>query len=266
MRRLALITGASAGIGAALAKVYAAQAHDLALTSRRADRLEALAVALRARHGVEVTVLPADLADPAAPDRLIQALGQSGRHVDVLVNNAGYGLRGGFSRSSWADNRAFLEVLTTSVCALTHQVLPGMVQRGYGRVLNVSSLMGLIPGSPGDALYSAAKAFVVSFSEGLHLENRGAGVHVTALCPGLTRSEFHDIAGLTTAIERVPQWMWLEAEAVAIAGYEAVEANRPVCVTGAPNKAAAALARLLPHDWALEVMACQMKRYRSLGA
>jgi len=259
-RRLALITGASAGIGAAFAEAYAKKGWDLALTARRADRLETLCRTLSDHCRVEVFALPGDLADPAAPARLVEAVEMRGRSVDALVANAGYGLRGAFAEQRLEDQRAFLEVLVASVAALNRAVLPGMRERGYGRIVNVASVMGLIPGSPRGALYSAAKSFVVSFSEALHLENRSEGVHVTALCPGLTRSEFHSVAGMTDEIARAPAWAWMEAADVAAAGIEAVEANRPLCVPGVPNKAITALAKLLPEDWGLALVDRAMRR------
>ena len=259
-RRLVLVTGASAGIGEAFARACAARGWDLALTARRAERLEALAAELAARHDVTAFAVPDDLADPEAPGRLISAVAERGRTIDGLVNNAGYGLRGPTCRQSPTDQRDLMQVLTTAVMSLSHGVLPAMRAQGFGRIVNVASVLGLIPGAPGSALYSGAKAFVVAFSEAMHLENRDAGVHVTALCPGLTRSEFHEVSGMTEAIADAPPWMWMDARAVAEAGLEAVEANRPVCVPGAPNKAVVAAARLLPREWALGLIDRRMKR------
>jgi short-subunit dehydrogenase len=258
-RRLALVTGASAGIGAAFARAYAARGWDLALTARRADRLDALAGDLAARHGVTVYALPDDLSDPEAPGRLTTAVAERDRCIDALVNNAGYGLRGPTCRQSPADQRALMQVLTTAVMSLSHAVLPGMRARGYGRIVNVASVLGLIPGAPGSALYSGAKAFVVGFSEGMHLEYRAAGVHVTALCPGLTRSEFHQVSGMTADIAGAPGWMWMDAEAVAEAGLAAVEANHAVCTPGLPNKAVVLAAALLPRGWVMNLIAGRMK-------
>ena len=183
--RLALITGASAGIGAAFASLYASQGYDLAITARRADRLNAVADEVRLRYGVEILIVPADLARPDGVDGVLDEIAAHGRVVDVLVNNAGYGLPGSFVAASWDEQQAFLKVLLTSVCELTHKVLPGMLDRRFGRILNVASMAGLAPAGPGTVLYSAAKAFVVKFSQGLHLEARGAGVHVSALVPRL---------------------------------------------------------------------------------
>lgn len=264
-RRLALITGASAGIGAASARIYASHGYDVALTARRADRLEGLAAEIKLRSGVEAYAIPADLADPAGVDTVLAAIADQGRVVDALINNAGYGLPGTYAATSWADQATFLQVMLTSVCEMTHKVLPGMVERRFGRIVNVASLAGLVPGAAGHTLYAATKGFLVKFSQSLHLENLSTGVHVSALCPGFTYSEFHDVNGTRGQVSQgVPEWMWLGADEVAAAGYEAAEANRSICVPGAPNKAIAAVAKMLPDDWALALMANQGGRFRKV--
>ena len=254
--KLALVTGASAGIGAALAEVFASHGYDLALTARRADRLAAQADKLKLRHGCEVMVLPADLADPAAPAALIERITERGRSVDALVNNAGLGLAGPYAASGWRAQADFIQVMTTAPCELVRLVLPGMIERRYGRILNVASVAGLIPGAANGGLYGPSKAFLARFSQSLHLETRGQGVHVSALCPGFTYSEFHDVSGTRADMAaRIPAWLWMGADEVAEAGYEAVEANRPLCVPGAPYKAIVALGKLLPDEWLMALMA-----------
>ncbi len=255
-RRLALITGASAGIGAAFARVYAGHGYDLAITARRGDRLQQLADDIKLRHAVEILTIPADLADPAAPEHILAEVARRGRTVQALVNNAGYGLKGGFAAAGWPEQAAMLQVMLTAVCEMTHRVLPGMVGGGFGRIVNVASLAGLLPGSPGQSLYTPIKAFLIRFSNTLHVETHGSGVHVTALCPGFTCSEFHDANGSRAEIHRcTPRWMWRSAEAAAAAGYGACEANRPICIPGAPNRVIAAMARLIPDTWLLAAMA-----------
>jgi short-subunit dehydrogenase len=264
-RRLALVTGASAGIGAAFARILASHGYDVALTARRADRLEKLAEDIRLRSGVETLVVAADLAEPEGPGQVLDHLTAHGRTVDVLINNAGYGLPGAYVETSWSDQQAFIQVMLTAPCELAHRVLPGMVARRFGRIVNVASLAGLVPGAAGHTLYAATKSFLVKFSQSLHLETEGQGVHVTALCPGFTYSEFHDVNGTRAQISAsTPPWLWLGADEVAAAGYEAVEANRAVCVPGAPNKAIAAVAKLMPDDWALALMASQGPRFRKV--
>jgi len=264
-RRLALVTVASAGIGAALARVFAGDGYDVALTARREDRLVQVADDIRLRFGVETLTIPADLADPAAPSAILDHLAAHGRDVDALVNNAGYGLGGTFSDTTWADQAAVLQVMLTAPTELAHRTLPGMAERRFGRVINVASLAGLLPGSAGHTLYGAIKSYLVRFSQSLHLENQQTGVHVTALCPGFTYSEFHDVNGTReTVTSATPDWLWMGADEVAAVGYEAVEANRPVSVPGAPNKTIAAVAKVLPDDWALGLMAWQGPRIRKL--
>lgn len=264
-RRLALVTGASAGIGAAVARIYASHGYDVALTARRSDRLERLADELGLRYGVETLTFAADLAEPGAPAQILEHLAAHGRQVDALVNNAGYGLPGSYANTSWDDQQTFIRVMVTAPCELAHKLLPGMIERKFGRIVNVASLAGLVPGSAGHTLYGAAKSFLVRFSQSLHLENLATGVHVSALCPGFTYSEFHDVVGNRAEISgSTPDWLWLGADEVAAAGYEAAEANRPVCVTGAPNKAIAALAKLLPDEWSMSLMARNGPSFRKL--
>ena len=263
--RLALITGASAGIGAAFARLYARHGYDLVLTARRESRLRELSDEIRLSHGVEVVVLPADLADPKAPGAILDEIAAHGRGVDALVNNAGYGMPGAFTGSAWEEHAAFLQVMVAAPCELAHKVLPGMLERRFGRIVNVASLAGLAPGGPGATLYGAAKAFMVRFSQSLHQELQGGGVHVSALCPGFTYSEFHDANQTRAQInETIPAWLWMGADEVAAAGYEAAEANRPICVTGAPNKALAALGKLVPDEWAMALMSSQAGRFRKV--
>jgi short-subunit dehydrogenase len=264
-RRLALVTGASAGIGAAFARLLAARGHDLALSARRAERLEALAAELRGRHGVSVLVAPADLAEPAGPQRILDQIAADGRAVDILINNAGYGLPGGYAGTRWADQQAFLQVMVTAPCELAHKTLPGMVEGGYGRIVNVASVAGLAPGAAGHTLYAGAKSLMIKFSQSLHLEAAPHGVHVTALCPGFTRTEFHDVNGTRARTEAgVPPWAWLKVEPVVEAGWRAAEANRPLCVPGLAYKGVCALVKLLPENAALAIMRWQGPRFREL--
>ena len=261
-RRQCLVTGASAGIGEAFARLYARQGHDLVLTARRTLQLERLAEQLRELHGVEVETVTADLGEPGAVDKIIAAIEARGREVDVLINNAGYGLPGDYATTPWSDQQVFLQVLLTSVCEMTHKLLPGMLSRGYGRIVNVASLAGLIPGMPGSTLYGPTKAFLVRFSQALGVEVQGTGVHVTALCPGFTYSEFHDVNGTRDKMGGIPKWMWLDADTVAELGHKAVEAGQAVRVTGAPNKLVAAICKVVPDDWVLRYVGRKATSYR----
>jgi short-subunit dehydrogenase len=264
-RRLALVTGASAGIGASFVRILASHGYDVALTARRADRLDKLAEDISLRYAVEALTVTADLAEPEAPGQILDYLTAHGRTVDALVNNAGYGLSGAYGDTLWEDQQAFIQVMMTAPAELAHRVLPGMIHRGFGRIVNVASLAGLVPGSAGHTLYGGVKAFLVRFSQSLHMETQASGVHVSALCPGFTHSEFHDVNGTRAQISNsTPPWLWLSADEVAAAGYEAVEANRAICVPGAPNKAIAAISKLIPDDWQLALMASQSSRFRKL--
>lgn len=244
-RRTALVTGASAGIGVELARVFAAEGFDLVLTARRRERLDLLAHELERRHGVRARVLAEDLADPEAPQRIARALEAEAVRVDVLVNNAGYGLGKPFTRTTWREQADFLEVLLRSVVQLTHLFLPGMLERGWGRVLNVSSVAAFAPERPGD-LYAPVKTFMVRFSKSVAREVAGAGVHVTAVCPGFTYSEFHDVLGVRAEVGKLPKWMWMDAATVARQGYEAVMRGDEVYVNGAWNRFVVAACQVLP--------------------
>ena len=202
--------------------MFAERGFDLILTARRRDRLEALAVELRGHHGCAVHVIAADLADPAAPARIAAEVDAAGLQVDALLNNAGYGLPGGFLGCTWEQHRAFIQVMVTAVAELCHRFAPGMVERRRGWILNVASVAGLVPSAAGHTLYGATKALVIRFSESLARELRPHGVHVTALCPGFTLTEFHDVNQMRESVSKLPRWMWLDADTVARQGFEAV--------------------------------------------
>ena len=245
-RRTALITGASAGIGEAFAEVFAAHGFDLVITARREDRLRIVAERIAQQYAVRVQAIASDLARHDAPERLCAELAARGVQVDALVNNAGYGVPGAYAASPWTRHDEFLQVMVTAVSELTYRLLPGMLERGYGRIINVASLAGLVPPPAGHTLYGAAKAFVIKFSEALAHEVRDRGVHVTALCPGFTLSEFHDVTGTREQMKRLPAWMWMTASEVAQQGFAAVMAGTPVYINGRINRLIAALVRYMP--------------------
>jgi hypothetical protein len=258
--RWALVTGESAGIGRAFAQVLAEEGFSLVLTARREERLEALARDLQRDQGVDARVLAADLGDPSAPPRLREALHSQGISIDVLVNNAGFGSRGAFDERPWYEHAAMIQVLVTAVAHLTHLLLPDMVERRWGRILNVASLAGLLPGAPKRTLYGAAKAFVIKFSEALSLEHLGDGVHVTAVCPGFTYSEFHDVVGTRGKVAKLPDFLWMDAMTVARQGYAAAERGDPVYVNGLANRAVSLLGKLAPRRAALAMIRRQALR------
>lgn len=244
--RTVLVTGASAGIGGALAREFARHGFNLVLTARRAERLTELADELRRSFAVGARTLPADLANPQTCKQLTEALEREGIAIDALVNNAGFAIANLYRDSPWEAQRDFIQVMVTAPCELTHHLLPGMICRNYGRILNVASVAGLMPGSVSHTLYGGAKAMLIKFSQSLHSEQKGTGIHVSALCPGFTRSEFHDVTGTRESMERLPNFLWLSAEFVAREGYRAVMANKAVCIPGAQYKLITALVRMLP--------------------
>jgi len=262
--RTAFITGASAGIGMAFAEVFAKAGFDLVLSARRQTQLDELAARLRTDYAIQVRVMVADLSDDAAPQALFDQLSAAGVAVDVLVNNAGYGLPHKYAATRWDDQAQFIQVMVTAVCHLTHLFLPGMVHRGYGRILNVASLAGLVPGSAGHTLYGASKAFLIRFSESIHAESAEQNVFCTALCPGFTHSEFHDVAGTRQQVSRMPSYLWMSAEAVAREGYAAVMSGVPVQVTGRVNRFIAWLARHLPPRLSRRLVQRRSKDFRKL--
>lgn len=261
--RWALVTGASAGIGAAFARELAARGVSLVLTARRGDRLDVLASELKTRHDIRVECIVADLADPAAPQMLFNEIQQRGIAIDILVNNAGYGVSGHYPTQPWTTHADFIQVMMTAPCHLAYLLLAGMQQRGFGRIINVASLAGLVPGSAGHTLYAASKAFLIKFSQSLALENATSGVHVCAVCPGFTYSEFHDVTGTRGIVSKMPKWMWLSAEEVACQGVDAVERGDIVYVTGRVNRAIKTLMKLLPDRMALRIVQKRSKDFRA---
>jgi len=252
--RRVLITGASAGIGQALARVFARHGYNLVLTARRADRLYALKKELEDKCNVRAHVLPGDLSNPDTPSEISTVLGQMGIRIDGLVNNAGYNLRGAVPDTSWRDKNDLIQVMTIAPYALTHLFLPGMRERKFGRILNVASVVGLLPGGVSNTLYAGVKAMQVAFSEALHADEKATGIHVTALCPGLTHSEFHDVDGSRAEMERLPSFLWHSSESVAEAGYKALSRNEIICVPGFFYKAAIAGARIIPRRFANKIV------------
>ena len=258
--KTALVTGASSGIGKAFAELLAEKGYGLILTARRRERLDALAADLGARHGVATRVVVADLAEPDASAKIVAALG--GAPVDFLVNNAGYGVPGSYANVSWSDHQTFMQVMVMAVCDLTYRMLPGMVGRGWGRVVNIASAAGMVPAPAGHTLYGASKAFLIRFSEALSAENAPHGVNVTAVCPGFTYSEFHDVLGTRDKMNRMPRMLWLDAATVAREGYEAVMNGDSVVVNGWIYRLLVWLTGALPYRLARWVSSGAGRRYR----
>lgn len=254
-----LITGASAGLGAALAREYAQRGWDLVLLARREDRLTALAAELNAAHGTQARVIAADLfSDTAVPD-LMADLGDM--QIDGVINNAGYGHPGTFLASDWDDHRRFNHLMSVVPVELTRALLPAMADRGFGRVMQVASLAGHMPGSKGHTLYAAVKAYLIKFSESLNAEMANTGVHVSALCPGFVLTEFHDVNGTREGINSLPGFMVMKADVCARLAADALEANKAVFISGRVNRLLARLNRWAP--WlGRKVMNSGSGRYR----
>ncbi len=254
-----LITGASAGLGAALAREYAERGWDLVLLARREDRLTALAAELNAAHGTQARVIAADLFSETAVPDLMTDLGEM--QIDGVINNAGYGHPGTFLASDWDDHRRFNHLMSVVPVELTRALLPAMVDRGFGRVMQVASLAGHMPGSKGHTLYAAVKAYLIKFSESLNAEMEETGVHVSALCPGFVLTEFHDVNGTREGINSLPGFMVMKADMCAKLAADALEVNKAVFISGRVNRLLARLNRWAP--WlGRKVMNSGSGRYR----
>jgi short-subunit dehydrogenase len=258
-RPLALVTGASSGIGADLARELAADGHDLVLTARSLAPMQALATELEAQ-GASAVVIPADLSSPDGAAELVSALESRGLLVDVLVNNAGLGSLGRFDQMAPARIGEMLQVNIVALTELTRLLLPGMVARGRGKVMLVASTASFQPG-PGMAVYFATKAYVRSLGEAIAEELRGTGVSVTTLCPGATATKFAEVAGARdTAMFNGRVRPVMSAAAVARLGYRGFKAGRRVVVTGLLNKIVTVASRFAPHAILLPATKALMSR------
>ncbi|MEM8784671.1 MAG: SDR family oxidoreductase [Pseudomonadota bacterium] len=264
-KRHVLVTGASSGIGKGFAEEYAKLGFHIALTARREERLTALAMELEQNHGVKTLIIPADLSEEGAADRVLNTVEEAGWPVEILVNNAGFGISSKFAETDWDAQRDFLSVLLNVPVELSHKVLPGMIDRGFGRIINIASIMGHLPGTAGFTLYGPTKTFLIRFSEALWSETAGTGVNVTAVCPGFTDSEFFDAAERGVSAGRVPKVLWMTPNQVAAYGIEAAEARQSVIVPGHAYKATAALFKLLPDPVSRRIMRTGSRWSNSTG-
>nr|WP_314441819.1 SDR family oxidoreductase [uncultured Sphingomonas sp.] len=237
---IVLITGASAGLGVHFARQLSATGARLVLVARRKDRIEALAAELGNARAVAL-----DLAEDGAADRLLADVAAHGEHVDCLVNNAGFGLHGRFAEHEPRRLRQMIDLNCGVLTELARGVLPAMIERGRGGILNVASTAAFQPG-PGMAVYFATKAFVLSFTEALHEEVRGTGVHVTALCPGPTSTEFGELAGFAPSLGDAFEKLSQRPGPVVEAGLAGLSANKAIVIPGAMNRVGAQGARFLP--------------------
>ena len=248
-----LVTGASSGIGADIARELAARGHGVTAVARREDRLADLAAELRRDHGVRVETVASDVADAAAREELLAEVERRGLTVEVLVNNAGFGSAGAFQGLEPEREVAMVRTNVEAVVALCGEFVSGMVERGRGAVLNMASVAAFQP-LPRQATYAASKAFVLSFTEALHTDLRGTGVTATALCPGPVRTEFEQVAGMDGAFDKLPPFLVLSSVETARAGVEGMEKGRRSVIPGVTNLASALGGRYAPRSVLLPVL------------
>lgn len=244
----ALVTGASAGIGTEFCRQLAEKGYQLVLVARREGKLQEVADELMDSHGVKSLIITADLSQKGACEAIVKRLSKENISIEYLVNNAGYGLPGSFHVPDWQEHADFIQVMMTAVCELTWRLLPGMQERGKGYIVNVASVAGLVDPSAGHTLYGASKSFLIRFSQSLALENTKTGVKVSALCPGFTYSEFHDVNQTREMISKLPDYLWLEAEDVVADTLKAMSADNvdAIIVPGLQYKSMVFISRHLP--------------------
>lgn len=243
-KSVTLVSGASSGIGLELARLAAADGRNLVLVARRKDKLAEIKQELEGKHDIDVYLFVEDLSDPAAPERIVRELEKQKLAVDALINNAGFGVLGDFATNDWAKEQSMLQVNMVALTALTKLLLPDMLKRKQGKILNVSSTAAFVPG-PGMALYYATKAYVQSFSEALSEELRDSGVTVTALCPGPTQSAFASAAGIGSESRLFGRHL-PSSESVAEVGYRAMLQGKRIAIAGFGNQLSRFLVRFLP--------------------
>jgi uncharacterized protein len=248
-----LVTGASSGIGADVARSLARRGHGLTLVARREDRLEELAAEVRDENGVRVDTIDCDLADEADRERMLGRLADLAVNVEVLVNNAGFGTGGRFVALDAAREREMVRVNVEAPVDLCARFVPDMVRRRRGAILNVASTAAFQP-LPRQATYAATKAFVLSFTDSLHAELAGAGVTATALCPGPVRTEFVEVAGIGDEASGLPELFWADSAAVAEQGVRGLEQGKRVVVPGLLNRGGAIAGQHTPRSVLLRVV------------
>lgn len=254
LRPLALITGASSGIGEAFAHALAERGYDLVLVARRAHRLTVLAGELTREYAVDAHALPMDLSELGACERVLATVADMGRPVDMLVNNAGYSIPQSFADVPWKDQQDFLMTLIVNACGLAHGVIPGMIARGEGRIIATASLAGFAPGVAGHTLYPGAKSLMMSFTQAIDAEYRAKGLRATAVSPGFVATEFASANGTDKVMADAPRRLFLTPDQVAIAALMANDRGQVIVIPGWYNALAAGLMRVLPQGlvrWAL---------------
>jgi len=243
--RTALVTGASSGIGREIAELYASKGCNLVITARREEFLQKLKVELEERYSVIVNTVIEDLSDINSAERIYNYCISNDLSVDILVNNAGYGLLNTFDKISLKEHVDFVNVLSTSVVTLTHSFLSGMLDREFGRIINISSISGLTsPANASGGMYSGVKSMVIKFSEGIHKEYSHKNVYCCAVCPGFTHTEFHE--NMKEFKNSIPSFMWMTSKEVAKESYEASMQGKELYVNGFFNRFLLFVMRILP--------------------
>jgi len=229
--KTALITGASAGLGKEFSQQLAAAGYQLVLVARRKEKLDELATDIRGAYGVAVHTISADLNDPDSPEKIFEDVSAAGLHIDFLVNNAGAAGCDLLLDREWPVQQEFFQLMMLSVAHLCHLFIPGMREKGFGRVINIASVAGRVP-RVGGCNYGPSKAYLIALSEDLSVTLHGSGVNVCALCPGYVHTDFHSTAGLQDMKNDMPAWLWYDAATVVADGLKAVEKGRPVYLSG----------------------------------
>jgi len=256
--RTILITGASSGIGAAFARSLASQGYDLVLVARREAQLRSLADDVQRKFNVNAQVFPADLSDPTQVKRLETQVAEIG-DLEILINNAGFGVPGKFVEIQAERNAEMIQVHILATVRLCRAALPGMISRGRGSIINVSSIAAFMA-TPRNATYSATKAYLNVFSEALQDELKGTGIRVQALCPGLTHTEFHDHPGYEDYKRRIPEFFWMQAEDVVRESLDALKKGRVICIPGFKNRLIVAIIRNWLGALAAKALAARLRQ------
>ena len=252
--KTALITGASFGIGYELAKIFANEKYDLVLVARNRERLNEIESELKRHNNIRIKTMVKDLANPSSPQEIFDELKYDQIEVDVLINNAGFGLLGSFTELSLKEQLDMIQVNITSLVHLTGLILPTMINRGNGKIMNVASTAAFQPG-PNMAVYYATKSFVLSFSKALYRELKDKNITVTALCPGPTKTEFQKRARMENInLERSKLMPYMSAEKVAIAGYKGLMKGKKVVIPGLLNKIGTKLVKIFPESLVLDLI------------
>ena len=243
----ALITGASSGIGEEIAKNLAKKGYNLILTARREDLLDKLAQDLRKKYNIDVSVIAKDLSKYETPKEILSFCEKNNLRVDLLVNNAGYGIKTSFHKTSLEDEEDFIRVLGTSVIMLTKLFLPKMISNGEGKIMIVSSTAAFAPPSAIQPLYGPIKTFVNRFSDSININYKNKGITSTAVCPGFTVTGFHTASGVQEQMDRVPDFLVFSAKRIADEAVQATLAGKSLCVPTKTYKFLVFMLKILPH-------------------